>query len=68
VVIIMKGFSIELTRILTTFTTIDLSNNMFEGEIPQVIGKLNSLKGLNLSHNQIIGTIPQSLSNLKNLE
>jgi hypothetical protein len=68
VVIIMKGFSIELTRILTTFTTIDLSNNMFEGEIPQVIGKLNFLKGLNLSHNQIIGTIPQSLSNLKNLE
>ncbi|XP_039689006.1 receptor-like protein Cf-9 [Medicago truncatula] len=68
VVIIMKGFSIELTRILTTFTTIDLSNNMFEGEIPQVIGKLNFLKGLNLSHNQIIGTIPQSLSNLRNLE
>ncbi|XP_012568634.1 receptor-like protein 6 [Cicer arietinum] len=68
VVVIMKGFSMELTRILTTFTTIDLSNNMFEGEIPKVIGELNSLKGLNLSNNGITGTIPQSLSNLRNLE
>lgn len=68
VVVIMKGFSMELTKILTTFTTIDLSNNMFEGEIPQVIGELNSLKGLNLSNNGITGTIPQSLSHLRNLE
>jgi len=58
----------ELTRILTTFTTIDLSNNMFEGEIPKVIGELNSLKGLNVSNNRITGTIPQSLSHLRNLE
>jgi hypothetical protein len=68
VVVIMKGFSKELTRILTTFTTIDLSNNMFEGEIPTFIGELNSLKGLNLSNNEISGKIPQSLSYLKNLE
>jgi hypothetical protein len=58
----------ELTRILTTFTTIDLSKNKLEGEISNVIGELNSLKGLNLSHNGITGTIPQSLSNLRNLE
>ncbi|PNY04172.1 receptor-like protein kinase [Trifolium pratense] len=68
VVVTIKGLSIELTRILTTFTTIDLSNNMFEGEIPQVIGELNSLKGLNLSNNGITSTIPQSLSKLRNLE
>ncbi|KAJ1386386.1 Leucine-rich repeat [Sesbania bispinosa] len=68
VVVIMKGQFMELERILTTFTTIDLSNNMFEGEIPKVIGKLNSLKGLNLSHNGITGSIPQSLSDLRNLE
>ncbi|PNX71947.1 receptor-like protein kinase, partial [Trifolium pratense] len=68
VVVIMKGFSKELTRILTTFTTIDLSNNMFEGEIPTFIGELNSLKGLNLSNNGISGKIPQSLSYLENLE
>ncbi|XP_027187784.2 receptor-like protein 35 [Cicer arietinum] len=68
VVVIMKGFFMNLTRILTSFTTIDLSNNMFEGEIPEVIGELNSLIGLNLSNNGITGTIPKSLGNLINLE
>jgi hypothetical protein len=50
-VVVMKGFYMELTKILTTFTTIDLSNNMFEGEIPKFIGELTSRKGLNLSNN-----------------
>ncbi|WVY89577.1 hypothetical protein V8G54_035091 [Vigna mungo] len=68
IVIVMKGRYMELTRILTVFTSIDLSNNMFEGEIPKVIGELHSLKGLNLSHNRITGTIPISLGNLSNLE
>ncbi|XP_045832016.1 receptor-like protein 7 [Trifolium pratense] len=68
VVVIMKGFYMELTKILNIFTTIDLSNNMFEGEIPQLIGDLKFLKGLNLSNNGITGTIPQSLSYLRNLE
>ncbi|KAG2391074.1 Receptor-like protein [Vigna angularis] len=68
IVIIMKGSYMELTRILTVFTTIDLSNNMFEGEIPTVIGELHSLKGLNLSHNRITGIIPLSMGNLSNLE
>jgi len=68
IVIVMKGNEIELKRILTVFTTIDLSNNMFEGEVPKVIGELHSLKGLNLSHNRITGTIPLSLGNLSNLE
>ncbi|WVY90372.1 hypothetical protein V8G54_035886 [Vigna mungo] len=68
IVIVMKGLYMELTRILTVFTSIDLSNNMFEGEIPKVIGELHSLRGLNLSHNRITGTIPISLGNLSNLE
>jgi len=68
IVIVMKGYEIELQRILTVFTTIDLSNNMFEGEVPKVIGELHSLIGLNLSHNKITGTIPLSLGNLNNLE
>ncbi|XLU22374.1 hypothetical protein S245_058440 [Arachis hypogaea] len=68
VVIIMKGQMIEISRILTIFTTIDLSNNLFEGKIPQILGELNSLKGLNLSHNKISGIIPQTLCNLTNLE
>ncbi|QHO46295.1 Receptor-like protein [Arachis hypogaea] len=68
VVIIMKGQLIEMSRILTIFTTIDLSNNLFEGEIPQILGELNSLKGLNLSHNRTRGMIPQTLGNLTSLE
>ncbi|GKV05292.1 hypothetical protein SLEP1_g17322 [Rubroshorea leprosula] len=64
----MKGFIIELEKVLTIFTSFDLSKNKFAGEIPKVIGKLSSLKGLNLSHNNLNGCIPHSLGNLTNLE
>ncbi|KAK9999560.1 hypothetical protein SO802_019163 [Lithocarpus litseifolius] len=64
----MKGSNIELTRIQTVFTTIDFSNNSFIGEIPQIIGSLNSLKGLNFSHNNLTGYIPSSFGNLTKLE
>ncbi|GLT40352.1 hypothetical protein SLA2020_144940 [Shorea laevis] len=67
-VVTWKGFDYELQGILTVFSSIHLSNNMFEGEIPKVIGKLSSLKGLNLSHNNLTGQIPPSLGNLTNLE
>ncbi|GLT83671.1 hypothetical protein SLE2022_019470 [Rubroshorea leprosula] len=67
-VVIMKGFEYELHGILIIFISIDLSNNKFEGEIPDVIGKLSSLKGLNLSHNNITGSISPSLGNLINLD
>ncbi|GKV44512.1 hypothetical protein SLEP1_g51688 [Rubroshorea leprosula] len=67
-VVTLKGHDYELQGILTAFSSIHLSNNMFEGEIPDVIGKLSSLKGLNLSHNNLTGHIPPSLGNLTNLE
>ncbi|GLT57569.1 hypothetical protein SLA2020_305340 [Shorea laevis] len=67
-VVTWKGFECELQGILTIFTSIDLSNNKFGGEIPDVIGKLSSLKGLNLSHNNLTGPISRSLGNLTNLE
>ncbi|XVF07279.1 hypothetical protein REPUB_Repub06bG0124700 [Reevesia pubescens] len=66
--ITIKGQELELVKIFTMLTSIDLSNNKFEGEVPKVIGKLNSLKGLNLSHNQLSGCIPTSAGNLTNLE
>ncbi|XP_039026899.1 receptor-like protein 33 [Hibiscus syriacus] len=66
--ITMKGMDIELTRILTILTTIDLSNNKFSGEIPSNIGKLKSLKGLNFSHNNLMGCIPSSIGSLTDLE
>jgi Leucine-rich repeat (LRR) protein len=67
-VIAKMVYNMMVTGILTIFTAIDLSKNMLEGEIPNVIGELNSLKGHNLSHNGITGSIPQSLSDLRNLE
>ncbi|XP_075638188.1 receptor-like protein 7 [Castanea sativa] len=66
--VMMKGLYVELVRIQTVFTTIDFSNNNFRGEVPKIIGRLKSLKGLNFSHNNLIGHIPSSFGNLSNLE
>ncbi|KAL7163577.1 hypothetical protein ACSBR2_039648 [Camellia fascicularis] len=64
----LKGNEVVLPRILTIFTTIDLSHNKFRGEIPNAIGKLYGLRLFNLSHNNLIGNIPSSLGNLCLLE
>ncbi|XP_031276003.1 receptor-like protein 7 [Pistacia vera] len=68
VAIVVKGFEIQLEKIVTTFTAIDLSNNSFHGEIPNSIGKLHSLRLLNLSQNSLTGHIPLSLGNVTALE
>ena len=67
VMVILKGFYIEMVKIKNLFTIIDFSNNSFKQEIPKSIGKLNSLKGLNFLHNylyrsyaSIIGKFEQS--------
>ncbi|XWS27361.1 hypothetical protein CRYUN_Cryun26dG0108700 [Craigia yunnanensis] len=67
-VVTMKGVDIELERILTIFTTIDMSRNKFEGKIPEIVGKLTSLQVLNFSHNKLTGHIPSSFGNLTALE
>ncbi|KAI8570855.1 hypothetical protein RHMOL_Rhmol01G0069900 [Rhododendron molle] len=67
-IVTMKGNEIELVRILTIFTTIDLSSNNFCGEIPNAVGKLNSLMVLNFSHNSLTGHIPESLGDLTRIE
>ncbi|XP_058189560.1 putative receptor like protein 25 [Rhododendron vialii] len=68
VTVTLKGIEIEMQRIFTIFTTIDFSSNNFSGEIPNAIGKLNSLIVLNISHNSLRGNIPESLENLTSLE
>ncbi|KAL8094053.1 receptor-like protein 33 [Apium graveolens] len=65
---VMKGVEIEFVRILTIFTTIDLSRNKFEGEIPEYIGNLKSLRHLNLSNNHLSGHIPTLIGKLSMLE
>ncbi|XP_058216441.1 receptor-like protein 9DC3 [Rhododendron vialii] len=66
--IVIKGSTIDMEQILTVFTAVDLSSNKFDGEIPEIIGRLNSIRGLNLSHNSLTGHIPKSLGNLTKLE
>ncbi|CAL9002865.1 unnamed protein product [Prunus brigantina] len=63
-----KGLEMELVKILTVFTSIDISHNKFSGSIPAEVGELRSLYGLNLSSNALTGTIPSSLGNLRQLE
>ncbi|XP_031112130.1 receptor-like protein 9DC3 [Ipomoea triloba] len=63
-----KGNECNFLKILTVFTTIDLSSNKFEGSIPSALGQLLSLRSLNLSHNMLCGSIPRSFGKLSVLE
>ncbi|KAK4730283.1 hypothetical protein R3W88_023271 [Solanum pinnatisectum] len=67
-----KGLELELVKILTTYTAIDLSSNKFEGHIPSHIppslGNLSVLESLDLSFNHLSGEIPQQLASLMSLE
>ncbi|KAM3238014.1 hypothetical protein P3L10_013044 [Capsicum annuum] len=51
VTVVTKGMELEVVRILSLYTTMDLSSNKFEGHIPSVLGDLIALRVLNLSHN-----------------
>ena len=68
VTISIKGKQLELEKILNIFTSIDISNNRFQGNIPHTIGELKSLVSLNMSHNALSGSIPKSFGTLKLLE
>ena len=66
--LVIKGQDIELERITTIMTVIDLSSNHFEGLIPKTLKDLGSLWLLNLSHNNLRGDIPKELVQLNMLE
>ncbi|KAM1525478.1 hypothetical protein ACFX10_009937 [Malus domestica] len=68
VTVTIKGLAMEFVKILTVFTSIDISCNNFNGSIPEEVGMLKSLHGLNLSSNALTGAIPSSLGNLGQLE
>ncbi|XP_060174196.1 receptor-like protein 9DC3 [Lycium barbarum] len=68
VTVVTKGLELEVVRILSLYSTMDLSNNKFEGHIPSVLGELISLRVLNLSHNGLEGHIPPSLGELSVVE
>ncbi|KAI3931504.1 hypothetical protein MKW92_048813 [Papaver armeniacum] len=68
VTVTSKGVDVQLVKILTIFTSIDFSNNRFQGEIPEIIGSLTSLHTLNFSDNAFTGKIPSTFGNLTHLE
>uniref|UniRef100_M1AL80 Hcr2-0A n=1 Tax=Solanum tuberosum TaxID=4113 RepID=M1AL80_SOLTU len=68
VVVVSKGLKLEVVRILSLYTVIDLSNNKFEGHIPGILGDLIAIRVLNLSHNGLQGPIPPSLGSLSVVE
>ncbi|KAJ0449660.1 putative leucine-rich repeat domain superfamily [Helianthus annuus] len=68
VTVAAKGREMELVKILTLFTSIDISNNQFSGEIPTAIGHLKALYILNVSHNAFTGSIPPSMGKMRQLE
>ncbi|PHT39029.1 hypothetical protein CQW23_22602 [Capsicum baccatum] len=71
IAVVTMGLELEVVRILFLYTTIDLSNNKFEGHIPSIIGNLlvgeippqfsslTFLEVLDLSYNHLEGCIPQ---------
>jgi Leucine-rich repeat (LRR) protein len=68
VTITIKGQETTLVQILSIFMSLDLSNNNFQGIIPNEIGDLKFLKGLNLSRNSFTGEIPNPIANMLQLE
>ncbi|MFS7986284.1 putative leucine-rich repeat domain superfamily [Helianthus anomalus] len=66
--VVLKGNNRELEKILNTFTSIDFSNNSFQGAIPVTVGDLKLIFLVNLSHNALTGPVPVSVGKLKVLE
>ncbi|CAN4078104.1 unnamed protein product [Withania somnifera] len=65
--LVIKGNEFDM-RITSIMTSIDLSSNRFEGDIPNSLGSLSSLVLLNLSHNNFHGCIPAKIAKLHALE
>jgi len=68
ITVTIKGQETTLVQILSVFMSLDLSNNDFQGIIPNEIGDLKFLKGLNLSRNSFTGRIPPRIANMLQLE
>ncbi|XP_040933780.1 receptor-like protein 53 [Gossypium hirsutum] len=70
VLLTIKGLVLEfkIKVLMPIFTSIDLSDNGFHGEIPKAVGELRMLHALNLSSNCLTGPIPTSFGKLTALE
>ncbi|XP_048497628.1 receptor-like protein 18 [Beta vulgaris subsp. vulgaris] len=64
IVLTFNGLQLKYEKLITTMSIFDMSNNNFVGQIPDTMGRLQSLRNLNLSHNLFTGNIPPSIGNL----
>ncbi|KAG9441641.1 hypothetical protein H6P81_017495 [Aristolochia fimbriata] len=63
-----KGQMLEFTTTLSLVTSLDLSNNNLEGDLPEDLTKLIGLHFLNFSGNHFTGKISENIINLNLLE
>lgn len=69
VMLVTKGREMEYYfKMLRLVISIDLSDNIISGEIPEELASLLGLRSLNLSKNLLTGSIPSKISNMKWLE
>ncbi|PIA33998.1 hypothetical protein AQUCO_03900110v1 [Aquilegia coerulea] len=54
----------ELRNLISLQEVLDLSQNMFDGQIPSGLDMLKYLEKLNLSHNMLSGSIPHSFEGM----
>ncbi|KAL5802310.1 hypothetical protein ACOSQ4_030615 [Xanthoceras sorbifolium] len=64
----LTGSDYTTDRTLINITYMDLSDNQFEGRIPDAVGNLDGLHALNFSHNNLKGNIPSTFGNMRDLE
>ncbi|XP_031381259.1 receptor-like protein EIX1 [Punica granatum] len=64
----MKSITQVYTSAIQYLFSIDLSNNILNGDIPPELTRLCNLENLNLSQNDLWGRIPPEIANLKKLE
>ncbi|KAD7479589.1 hypothetical protein E3N88_02725 [Mikania micrantha] len=62
-----KSFQFRISLLPKGVTTVLLSNNSFNGKIPEEFSKLNHLQHLDLSSNSLVGPPPSGLFSLPNI-
>jgi len=68
----VRGFGLHGTLpnaigLLTTLTSLDISDNVLGGQLPSSLGGLSALKKLDASENAFTGTVPSALGDLRGL-
>ncbi|PWA49027.1 leucine-rich repeat protein [Artemisia annua] len=64
---VIKGVTLEYSKMWGLVINMVLSSNKLIGEIPRELTALSGLLGLNLSHNHLIGHIPKCIGNMTSL-